>query len=642
MNYARPLKNFTKAKTTDVSKFDNFLVAITLFFLLIFLVWPHSSGIISFADNLKFKTEFQSVDISKHGGSTQVVTKKQNQNYLITRQLNLTDYIPITPPYKLPPAIYQNPDLESTVCVNGSYNCVDFPEVSKIPSKLANIKFSTYSKIINDLNKHTNPQVGIYVFSENSTHIKMIIHPKDSKGNPKPYLGDYWIARVVPQSENKGYVLKQTSNVNFGTFIPLEIHEITDKNIYEISLSKSHPLFQKNNTGSKTFTLQLFFIRTSEMASLHRRLQTKMGSSNRVWSAQFENTPQQAPCSPLAPFLLKDFYDENTICKIVDKPGREFYCKVEDSKTCENKILKIGFKDIGQADEFSSEEAPSKRTGDLISNFNPDRFYENLVRYDDFDVVESSNGGGVFDSNFESYWDDKIFKDPKVPEMTDSDKRESVLKNKIFVSIGDSINYQIVEDLVQVAENCQRQNWNFLDLKNDPAICGDVSSENDRYAPQKYYCENLNLTIYHIWHGHPLHQLHCPLTQHNGGEILEKMVEHKWFGEEYIIFTDIGVHLAIFNPIVVYRRLVDFRKSAERYLEASFENNKKPAKIVYKGMTFNRGDMKETYGTVSSTIMMRIQEIADYVFEGSCVRVFEFYKLTESVHSVSKPKKTAQ
>ena len=245
--------------------------------------------------------------------------------------------------------------------------------------------------------------------------------------------------------------------------------------------------------------------------------------------------------------------------------------------------------------------------------------------------------GGVFDSNFESYWDDKIFKDPKVPEMTDSEKRESVLKNKIFVSIGDSINYQIVELLVQVAESCQRQNWNFLDLKNDPAICGiDTVHKWFRYSPQKYYCGNLNLTIYHIWHGHPLHQLHCPLTQHNGGEILEKMIEHKWFGEEYIIFTDIGVHLAIFNPIVVYRRLVDFRKSAERYLEASFENNKKPAKIVYKGMTYNRGDMKETYRTVSSTIMMRIQEIADYVFEGSCVRVFEFYKLTESVFDHQK------
>ena len=68
----------------------------------------------------------------------------------------------------------------------------------------------------------------------------------------------------------------------------------------------------------------------------------------------------------------------------------------------------------------------------------------------------------------------------------------------------------------------------------------------------------------------------------------------------------------------------------------NIENNKKPAKIVYKGMTYNRGDMKETYGTVSSTIMMRIQEIADYVFEGSCVRVFEFYKLTESVFDHQK------
>lgn len=186
---------------------------------------------------------------------------------------------------------------------------------------------------------------------------------------------------------------------------------------------------------------------------------------------------------------------------------------------------------------------------------------------------------------------------------------------------------------------CQLSTWNFLGLKSDPALCGNVME----YAPQKWYCENLNVTFYHIWHGNPLHnpfdghkRFSCPLIQHYGGEILDRMVEHKWFGEEYIIFTDIGVHLAIFNPIVVYRRMVDFRESAERYIKASLENNKKPAKIVYKGMCYNRSNLASIYATVSSTVLYRIQEIAEYVFSGSCVKVFDFWRMTESVFDHQK------
>ena len=41
--------------------------------------------------------------------------------------------------------------------------------------------------------------------------------------------------------------------------------------------------------------------------------------------------------------------------------------------------------------------------------------------------------------------------------------------------------------------------------------------------------------------------------------------------------------------------------------------------------------MLKVYSTVSSTIMMRIQEIAEYVFGDSCVKIFDFWKMTESV-----------
>ena len=62
--------------------------------------------------------------------------------------------------------------------------------------------------------------------------------------------------------------------------------------------------------------------------------------------------------------------------------------------------------------------------GNLLSGFNPDRFYENLVKTQDFGVLLKSEKQEEKE-DFESYWDDKILKDPKVPDMSDSEKRRN-------------------------------------------------------------------------------------------------------------------------------------------------------------------------------------------------------------------------
>ena len=71
--------------------------------------------------------------------------------------LRKTPFIPVIPPYHLPSRIRKNPDLEALFCANGTYDCIDFPEVASIPTKFFNIDFPTYSKIINLPSKHTNP-----------------------------------------------------------------------------------------------------------------------------------------------------------------------------------------------------------------------------------------------------------------------------------------------------------------------------------------------------------------------------------------------------------------------------------------------------------------------------------------------------
>ena len=602
--------------------------------------WPKPSEIGSYADNLPKQSKIPATTTSSikfSTTSTQISTKtaaiETTPSFITTSTTRIqpdtnktSSFIPITPPYNLPAEIRLNPDLEALFCANGTFDCVDFHEVSQIPSKLSYINYQTYSKVINDLNKHTNPYNSKYTFFENTTHIKLEIFPKDSKSVRKLYLGDYWIARVVPKNQSIGYFAKHDSDVKFNTLIPLKIKEIlTDEKapFYRSSISKNHPLF--NKLKHQNYTLQVFFIRSSEMASLHRRVQSKINASNRMWYAEFEKADGVFECSPLAPFLLTGFFRENRTCALSSEPGREFYCDNVLPNVCKNdKLLRVGYK---QSDNHGVNHGTV--LGELLKGFDPDRFYENLV-FEKCFTVEDFEKNKVSKSNFESYWENSIYRDPNVPDMTSVDCRRKVLENKIIVSVGDSINYQLIKLMIgDTGDHCEHTTWSFLGLNSDEKLCANVHE----YAPSKWFCPKINTTFHHVWHGNPLHnpfkghkKFSCPLIQHNAGEILDRMIEYGWFGEEYVVFTDVGVHLAIFNPIVVYRRLVDFRNSAERYLKAHGDvGQSRFAKIVYKGMLYNRGDLKEVYSTVSSTIMKRIQEIAEYVFRDSCVKVFDFW-----------------
>ena len=437
---------------------------------------------------------------------------------------------------------------------------------------------------------------------------------------------------------------EQTSSENFGTFIQLKIEEIGssehDANFdlrYQVVLQLNHPLFTRN-PSTQQYTLQIFFIRSSEMSNLHRRVLSKIKANCREWYAQFENVPGIFECSPLAPFLLKNNYQENTTCALSSKPGREFYCNNMPSATAckDNKLLKLGYK-----------TANSTSLGTLLNRFNPDPYYENLVFQQNFvveSVSESTNSDdseskqAISDLAYEPYWNQSVYNDPKVPMMTSRPLRRSILQNRIFVSVGDSLNWQLINFLEKEAdtpgENFVETSWDFLGLESDEILCGPVLE----YAPRKRFFKALNTTFYHIWHGSPLHnpwdghkKFSCPLIQHTAGEILDRMTEHGWFGEEYVVFLDVGVHLAIFNPIVTYRRLVDVRKSASNWMKAGEELNFKPGVVIYKGMLYNRGNLNNVYTTVSSTILRRIQELAEFIFKDSCVKVFDFWGFSETV-----------
>ena len=143
------------------------------------------------------------------------------------------------------------------------------------------------------------------------------------------------------------------------------------------------------------------------------------------------------------------------------------------------------------------------------------------------------------------YWLNGSYFDPKVEN---NENRIDFMKHRIIVSVGDSINLQLIDSLRNsVGSDWSVQYWNFLGIENNSKLCGDVL----KYSPRKWHNNKLNITLIHIWHGSPLHRPwnvkllgkheinflngdSCPFMQYNAAEILERMMKLGWFGKEYV------------------------------------------------------------------------------------------------------------
>ena len=556
--------------------------------------------------------------------------------------------IPFIPPYQIPLKLRLNVNIETMMCANGTYDCIDFDEVRSIPSKLSYIPYKQYKQQLRNTSLHTNPTRSDYTFTTENNEVSIKIIPKNSNQAKKTYAGDEWVIRIVPTNEKQGFKRLRCSKVNQSSILKVDVNQNIEESTYSGKVSMYDPFFKSyvrhvsrthGSITSQKFTLQVFFIRSAEAASLHRRVSAKINVSNRVWFGKFTNGNADGyPCSPLAPFLMETEFDENKTCAISEHYGREFYCSVpenfKNTHGCE--VEKVGFR----------ETSDSIKLGILLTDFKLDDFHEKLSFEQDFelnldetvdettdedtDEHENDNNDRTRNELAGKYWLNGSYFDPNVEQLKN---RVDVMKNRIFISVGDSINLQLIDWLKNsVGSGWSVQDWNFLGLENNPKLCGNVRE----YSPRKWNNDKHNITLIHIWHGHPLHnnwaskRHSCPFIQYNAAEILERMIKLGWFGKEYVFFTDIGVHLAVFNPIVIYKRLKDFSETAEKYLNSHPEGMEK-ATVIYKGMVFNRGRLLDVYSTISSTIMKRIQEIAEFVFSGSSVKVFDFWEMTEMV-----------
>lgn len=86
----------------------------------------------------------------------------------------------------------------------------------------------------------------------------------------------------------------------------------------------------------------------------------------------------------------------------------------------------------------------------------------------------------------------------------------------------------------------------------------------------------------------------------------------------YIFVFDLTAHLAVFNPIVLYRRMVAIRDRLKAYFHQRnlmVSDEKSRSVVAYKTMSYTRGGMEKTFNIVSSSVVKRLTAIVVFVLK---------------------------
>ena len=117
-------------------------------------------------------------------------------------------------PYSLPYGDRSNSDHEVMCCVDGRFDCKDFPEVANIFHKNDNspnnINLRYYKTALFDRKKRTNPRTSKYKTERDKCQIgesiTVEISPFDAYKEAKLYGGDYWIVRMVSKVDDTSVI----------------------------------------------------------------------------------------------------------------------------------------------------------------------------------------------------------------------------------------------------------------------------------------------------------------------------------------------------------------------------------------------------------------------------------------------------
>ena len=201
-------------------------------------------------------------------------------------------------------------------------------------------------------------------------------------------------------------------------------------------------------------------------------------------------------------------------------------------------------------------------------------------------------------------------------------------RNNKIVMIGDSLVRKVFDHLVLTYGCHQGESWNFLGLKELKNDCK-RSLTDDLFVPRQFYCRRTNTSMYFMHHGQPFHLKDTPCQNCliHISDLIDRMIEHKWFGEEYSIYATYGVHLSTFNPIVFARMLINVKNAVAKYKTFSPKSQ-----FIFRTTTMMRGAVENTFGVVSGFNQDRFREITYRIFgDDENVRIFDPFVSVETL-----------
>ena len=519
---------------------------------------------------------------------------------------------PIGPKF-VPFQIAKNSALETITCVNATYQCLDYPESS---TDWPDVPYETYQQIIGNKLRYTSPDKSEFKIinecSENSNKIEILIISKNALSEPKNYGGDFWLGRMT-LAEFSNYTKYGMADDSYDTYFPPEKYIDHKNGSYSITFDCNHEKMEE----TLNYQVQIFLIRHSESISATIKAMAGLNPKSRVFRGTV-GTEKVGKCGPLLPEkILDDAPVKDNFCVINDVPGREWVCQKPSSGNCGN-LTWLGF------------DSRDWNMGDKLKNFQLDEVYEDLAFSHDFKIIKSSIETATTTKTKETatitnainpngYWYKKKWYTPNLEPHHLKVSKRTMLKNKIFIILGDSLSAQFMtefksniekyqRDVLRLGKGkfkCEKQEYGFLGI-----IKGEKCPANPGpWAPNIFTCKGTNTTFVRLPHGMPIHKDGCVETAQYTGDMLEQMVKNGWIGPEYILLMTHGAHFAAFNPIVFYRRLIDIKKSVEKYRKSSPDSL-----IIFKTLNYIRGDFSKLWSTVSSFNAYRQREMAFKIF----------------------------
>ena len=456
--------------------------------------------------------------------------------------------------------------------------------------------------------------------------------------------------------EYEKYLKEDATHLTFeGTVIPGHVLDNKD-GTYDIKI----PCKVEGN-----FRIQIFIMRKSEMmtALVHsfKTLHNKGGTKNRFLNAQFENGDFSSFCDPVLPDMLPGG-DLKKVCPIFTKLSKEWYCERPFQGNCDSngKMLRIG-PTFPDGVRIPKEHMPGTWTlGKIIEDCGLQEVHEDLVFERAVEVLPISSSSQKESKSHQQIagyfhngeWHDRIL--PNWAKSVHNDKHH-LFKDKRIVRMGCSVLRQMVSflfvDIKALLEreeaqdgseekNSRKRRSTLLHnghLGDDHEIVQqDLNPRSrskrahfkqlpldlqDQYPedcppdePMRISVpdEHLNLTQYYFNHGLPYFmgtKPHCSGKALFTPEIFERMIEHKWFGKEWIVFMDHSAHFANWHPIILYNRLIAVKEAATKYKKLSPETP-----VIFKTFNYVRGPYANTYGITSGAVPLWQRDMVFKIF----------------------------